>query len=313
MFSKRATSLKLYWIKGEVILKTNIQPSNDQIKKWVEKYVPVKDLFFVKEEHVPLFEEEILQALLIPKEEFFNHASYKQIQLANSYEYWNLSKEVKFVIVAHANWITKIAPAKKEKLLQIQVKMNRGLIFPLSYFPGESLPLKENCVKTSEDESVVLYADLWEKISFSAKAQLLKKYAQQWDGWVSEEAPVHLPTIIKKYANTFSIEAGSNCLSATLFAISQQEWMIHEWVHPQTFIEKLRRTHYLIKTEVLIEGDLAVWETDEGQVQHASFHVGNELFFNKNGQTFFNPWKIINFDELQAEWRQYSLKIYRQK
>jgi len=294
-------------------LKTNIQPSNDQIKKWIKKYVPATDLFFVKEEHVTLFEKEILQALLIPKEEFFNHASYKQIQLVNSYEYWNLSKEVEFMIIAHANWITEIAPAKKEKLLQIQVKMNRGLIFPLSYFPGGSLPLNEYGVKTSEDESVVLYADLWGKLSFSAKAHLLKTYAQQWDDWVSEEAPVHLPSMIKKYANTFPIEAGSNCLSATLFAISQQEWMIHEWVHPQTFMEKMRRTHHLIKTEDLMEGDVAVWESDAGQIQHASFHVGNELFFNKNGQTFFNPWKIINFDELQAEWRQYSLKIYRQK
>lgn len=294
-------------------MKITIQPSNDQMKKWIEQYVSAKDLFFVKEEHVSLFEEEILQALFIPKEEFFNHASYKQIQLANSYEYWNLSKEVEFVILAHANWITKIAPAKKELLLQIQVKMNRGLIFPLSYFPGESIPLNKYSVKTSEDESVVLYADLWEKLSFSAKAHLLKTYAQQWDDWGSEEAPVYLPSMIKKYANTFPIEAGSNCLSATLFAISQQEWMIHEWVHPQTFIEKLRMTHHLIKSEELIEGDVAVWETDEGQIQHASFHVGNKLFFNKNGQTFFNPWKIIGFDKLQAEWSQYSLKLYRQK
>ncbi len=282
-------------------MKTTIQPSNNQVKKWIEQYVPAKDLFFVKEEHVSLFEEEILQALFIPKEEFFNHASYKQIQLANSYEYWNLSKEVEFVILAHANWITKIAPAKKELLLKIQVQMNRGLIFPLSYFPIGSLPLNEKGVIISEGESVVLYADLWEKTSFSAKAQLLKKYAQQWDDWGSEEVPVYLPRIIKKYANTFPIEAGSNCLSATLFAISQQEWMIHEWVHPQTFIEKLRMTHHLIKSEELIEGDVAVWETDEGQIQHASFHVGNKLFFNKNGQTFFNPWKIIGFDKLQAE------------
>lgn len=294
-------------------MKTTIQPSNDQIKSWIEKYVPEKDMFFIDKENLPLFEGEISRALLIPKAEFLNHATYKQIQLVNSYEYWNLSKEVEFMIVANANWITELAPAKKEKLLQIQVNMNRGLIFPLSYFSGGSLPLKDNIVKTEEGESVVVCANLWEKLAFSTKAQVLKKYAQQWDDWVSEEASVHLSAMIKKYANTFPIAAGSNCLSATLFAISQQEWMIHEWVHPQTFKEMLRRTHRLIETEELIEGDVAVWETDEGQVQHASFHVGNQLFFNKNGQTFFNPWKIISFDELQAEWRQYPLKLYRQK
>lgn len=294
-------------------MKTSIQPSHYQIKKWIEQYVPVKDLFFVKQENLFLFEEEVSQVLLIPKEEFFNHASYKQIQLVNSYEYWGLSKEVEYVIVADSNWIIELAPSKKEEILQIQAKMNRGLIFPLSYFPEGSLALKGNIVRTIEGESVVLYADLWKKISFSTKARLLTKYAQQWDSWLSEEVPLHLPAMIKKYANTFPVEAGSNCLSATLFAISQQEWMIHEWIHPQTFQQKLCRTHRLIETEELIEGDVAVWETDEGQVQHASFHVGNELFFNKNGQTFFNPWKIVSFTELQAEWGQFIQKIYRIK
>lgn len=292
-------------------MKTNIQPSENQMKSWIEKYVPAKDLFFVKEEHLPVFEEELGQALLIPKAEFFNHASYKQIQLVNSYEYWNLAKEVEFVVVANVDWITDLALFKKEKLLRIQKKMNRGLIFPLSYFSGDSLFLDKNIVKTVEDESVVVSADLWEKLSFSTKAHLLKKYAQEWDGWVSEETPVHLSDMIKKYANTFPTEAGSNCLSATLFAISQQEWMIHEWIHPQTFKGMLSRNHRLVQTEELIEGDVVVWQTDEGQIHHASYHIGNKLFFNKNGQTFFNPWKIIRFDELQAEWRQYSLKIYR--
>lgn len=294
-------------------MKTNIQPSKYQIKNWVEKYVPEKDFFFIQKENLPVFEEEIGKVLLIPKDEFFNHASYKQIQLANSYEYWNLSKEVDFVMVANANWITELPPSKKERLLQIQLKMNRGLIFPLSYFSEIPLLLEENIVKGNENESVVLYSNLWEKLSFSIKEQLVKKYSQQWDEWVSEDIPERLPMIMKKYTNTFPTEGGSNCLAATLFAITQQEWMIHEWVHPQTFKETLDRTHRQVKTEELIEGDVAVWGTAEGQIQHASYHVGNLFFFNKNGQTFFNPWRIINFRELQAEWKRYSLTIYRMK
>lgn len=292
-------------------MKTKIEPSETQIKKWVESYVPPKDFFFLQEEHLPLFEEESAQVLLIPKDEFFNHASYRQIQLVNSYEYWGLSKDVDYVIVAGAEWITNLAPSKKETLLAIQLKMNRGLIFPVSYFSEVPDFLKENLVKNNEDEFIVLTANLWKQLPFELKEQLMKEYSRQWDEWLSEEVPEQLPLLMKKYVNTFPAEGGSNCLAATLFAISQQEWMIHEWVHPQTFAEKLSRTNSFIETDELSEGDVLVWKTVDGQIQHASYHIGNQLFFNKSGQTFFNPWKIVSFSELQAEWSQYSLNVYR--
>lgn len=294
-------------------MKTKIEPSEIQMKKWIENYVPSTDFFFVMEEHLPLFEKELNEVLVVPKEEFFNHASYRQIQLANSYEYWNLSKDVNYVIVASAEWMTELATSKKEMLLAIQLKMNRGLIFPLAYFSEIPIFLKENIVKDHEDEFIVLCANLWEKLSFQIKENILKIYAQQWDEWLSEDVPAELPLLMKKYANTFPADGGSNCLAATLFAISHQEWMIHQWVHPQTFIEKLHRTHRLIETKDLLEGDVLVWKTAEGQIQHASYHIGNQLFFNKSGQTFFNPWKLIGFSELQAEWNQYSLYVYRLK
>lgn len=294
-------------------MKTSIRPSEEQFISWIEKYVPDKDFFFVKKETLSIFETELIDVLLIPKAEFFTHATYSQIQLANSYEYWQISKEVDFVIVAEAGWITKIPKAKRDALLLSQVKMNRGLVFPLSYFSGDLLLQDADIVRENEKDMIVLYAKLWKRLSFSVKEQLLKMYSQQWDEWVSEPIPEDQPMLLQQYANTFPIKAGSNCFAATLFAFSQQEWIIHEWVHPQTFMIKVRRTHHLIEQEELLEGDIVIWESSEGTVQHASYHIGNELFFNKSGQTFFNPWKLITFSKLQAEWSPYVLKIYRLK
>lgn len=294
-------------------MKLKIEPSEIQMQKWIKSYVPEKDFFFVMEKHLSLFEKELAEVLLIPKEEFFNHASYREIQLANSYEYWNLSNDAEHVIVADESWITKLAPSHKEALLATQLKMNRGLIFPLAYFSEVPDFLKENITKDNDDEFIVLYASLWNRLSYQIKEQLLKEYAQQWDGWLSEEVPVELPSLMKKYVNTFPADGGSNCLAATLFAVSQQEWMVHEWVHPQTFAQTLSRTHDFIEADRFSDGDVLVWKTAEGQIQHASYHIGNQLFFNKSGQTFFNPWKIVSFSELQAEWNRYSLHVYRLK
>lgn len=294
-------------------MKKQIQPSLEQMKKWIENYVPEKDFFFLQEKHLPLFEEELTEVLLIPKDEFFNHATYKQIQLSNSFEYWNLSKKVDFVMVSSADWVVGLPASNREVLFNIQVGLNRGLIFPLDYFSEVSDELKESTIKANEDEVIVVVASLWRELSFEVKEHLMKKYAQLWDEWMGEEMPEELPVVMKKYANNFPGEGGSNCLSATLFAVSRQEWMIHEWVHPQTFTEMLRRTHQLVETQELVAGDVVVWVTEEGQVQHASYHIGNGLFFNKNGQTFFNPWKIIGFSELQTEWERHSLNVYRRK
>lgn len=81
---------------------------------------------------------------------------------------------------------------------------------------------------------------MWEELSYSMKINIVEKLAAEKDSWECYELPAGAPAHLRKYANTFPLESGSNCLSATLFAISAQEWLIHEWVHPQTFLEGLK-------------------------------------------------------------------------
>lgn len=54
-------------------------------------------------------------------------------------------------------------------------------------------------------------------------------------------------------------------------------------------------------------------EKEKFVIKHASYHIGNNLFFNKNGQTFFNPWKVTHLDQLNKEWNQYKMIVYRKK
>lgn len=52
--------------------------------------------------------------------------------------------------------------------------------------------------------------------------------------------------------------------AAVLFAISkgQQNWFIYEWIHQQTFIEKLLQYNY---KEYLGEpGDIVIWKDEKG-------------------------------------------------
>lgn len=288
-----------------------IQPIREQIDHWIEKYIPDKDLFFLQSKDLITFEEHLHEVLVIPEDEFYEHSSYKQIQLVNSYEYWNISKKAQYVIVANSEWITNLSIQKKKDLFDSQVGMGRGLTEPLSLFSDINAIPKEHIVVNKGEKFVVLQNAMWNRLPYEVKEQFIKNSAQEWDDWNCYEVPRQAPLQLRKYANTFSTLSGSNCLSATLFAISEVEWIIHEWVHQKTFAQGLKRANYFLTNDDLYAGDVVTWENSDGIVQHASYHIGNNLFFNKNGQTFFNPWKIISGDELKEEWKRYKMNVYR--
>jgi hypothetical protein len=293
-------------------LNTYIQPTFDNINEWIKAFVPERDLFFLPENELDSFEEYLSSVLVIPQEEFFEHSSYKQIQLANSYEYWGISKEVKFILVAPSEWVTKLPVNKKRELFHIQKEVERGLIYPISDFSIDTSALRENVIEVNGEDFLVIQKAMWEELSHNMKVDLIKDIAQQWENWTCYDYPTNAPLYLKKFANTFPSTSGSNCLSATLFAITHQEWLIVEWIHPKTFMHSLKNAKYNFVThQDLRAGDVVIWENSEGLIQHASYCIGENLFFNKSGQTFFNPWKIVDLTELNKGWDRYNMKIFR--
>lgn len=293
-------------------MKKKIQPTSETKKEWIKAYVPDKDLFFLPENKLAPFKDFLSSVLVIPHEEFMNHSSYKQVQLANSYEYWNISKEVKYVLVTPPGWCDCLPSEKKIDLFHIQAEVERGLIHPISDFSLDTSFLSQNMIEVKGEEHVVLHKAMWEELSYTSKEELMTDIAQQWEDWTCYDYPIQTPSHLMKFANTFPSTAGSNCLSATLFAISQQEWMIHEWVHPKTFLQSLENEHYHLSTsQEMKAGDVITWENPDGIIQHASYCIENHIFFNKRGQTFFNAWSIVHLADLKEDWGRYSMKIFR--
>ena len=288
------------------------------MKDWIKAFVPENDLFFLPEKELACFKDYLSNVLVIPQEEFFEHSSYKQIQLVNSYEYFNLSKEViKYILVAPSEWVNDLPANKKSDLFHIQKEVGRGLIYSISDLSIDTSVfsvLKENIIEVNGEDFLVIQKAMWEALTHNIKENLIKEIAQQWETWTCYDYPDNAPLYLKKFANTFPLIAGSNCLSATLFAITQQEWMIFEWIHPKTFVQGLKNANYnLITRQDIRAGDVVIWENPEGLIQHASFCIGDNLFFNKNGQTFFNAWKIIDFTDLSEHWDSYKMKIFRKE
>lgn len=290
-----------------------MSPTKEQVRNWIENFVPKIDFFFVDEDDLAMLTEHLSEVLVVPRKEFFEHNTYNQIQFVNGYMYWGISKDVKYVIVAEPNWIGKIPKQIKRELLFNQFKVGRGLVFPMSILPFSSSIPEEYIFEEKGEKLLIIQRYMWDELPFEVKEHAIQGYAQLWDDWNCYDVPEQTPLHIKKYANNFSLVQGSNCFAATLFAITGQDWIVGEWVYPETLFDGLQRANFFQTDDEIQPGDVITWVDDDDNIQHASYHINNNYFFNKNGQTFFNPWKIVHWDHLNEEWSQYKTKVYRKR
>lgn len=292
-----------------------ITPTQQQLDHWIEKYVPEKDLFFLRKSDLSLFKNDLIGTLVFPRAEFFKHSSYNGIQMVNSYMYWMISKEAEFVIVAQPEWITSLPDDTRIALFTLQYELGRGLVGPLSLLPEHGSFPKDYILEINGEKLGVLQRKMWMKLPTSIKEEIIRKTAQQYDEWSSLQQPATTPSHLTNYANRFSTEPGANCLAATLFAISSgpqlEEWIIHEWIHGDTFMQKLTQASFKKVEDGFKAGDAVVWIDENGHVQHAAYCIDGQLFFNKNGQTIFNPWKIVDWTVLEKEWKRFTPHVYR--
>ncbi|MEO4052583.1 hypothetical protein [Solibacillus sp. CAU 1738] len=285
-----------------------IKPSKEVLHSWIDSYVPKKDLFFLSKENLN-HEMDLTNVLLMPIDEFENHSTYKQLNYVNSYEYWNIKNE-EYVIIAEKDWIESIPTKTRQLILNSQIQHERGLVIPASFIDNiENIP--SDYVMNNH---VVIQRAMWERLSVECKEQLLTTMVYEWwDKGECEESPLDLDDFLKPFVNTFSDVQGANCLAAVLFAISngEQEWFIYEWIHQKTFLEKLKQYDYEeSSSEELKKGDVVVWLDVNDIIQHAAYYIGDNCFFNKHGQTIFNPWKILSKELLFKEWSHFRYSTY---
>lgn len=286
-----------------------IKPSKDVLQEWIKIYVPEKDLFFITQDILDRID--ISEVLLMPADEFFSHSSYKQINYVNSYLYWNI-KNVDYVLIAEKNWIGNIASNVRDVIFVSQIQCGRGLIIPVKFVDD----IEEISPEYVVCEKIIIQRAMWESLDDAIKEQLLTRMVYEW--WDNGDCllpPKSMHDFLQPFANTFSRRQGANCLAAVLFAVTKgkQEWILYEWIYQKTFVEMLTRYNFdVFVGEGILEEDVVVWQDANGIIQHAAYHIGDGLYFNKDGQMIFNAWKIVKEDQLYKDWEHFTPVKYRQ-
>lgn len=307
-------------------LNKRLSLSQGKLEKWEESFIPEKDLFFLRNEDEDLLPEFGVNCLVFSFEEFMNHPTYTDISYASSYTYWTLRKEkIKKVIVAPKEVFSSLTSAIKTRVLQTQQEVGRGLILEAEHFEGILREPATSMLASFQflSDNRIYYAlqkEVWDQLPKSLKSDILNRMALKYDE--PGERDPYKPTIdiINSYVNTYPNSHGPNCFSSTLYCAASQatgfslDWMIQEWVHPTTFMNGLKQLGYKeipLAKDAIFPHDVLVWKNKEEKILHASFHIDQHYFFNKNGQTFFNPWKTIHVRELDEEWGHNQVHVYR--
>lgn len=302
-----------------------INLSQGKLEKWEASFVPEKDIFFLREEDKHLIKEFGVNCLLFSKEEFMNHPTYKSVHYASSYTYWTLNGDYSTVVVLPHRVFPVLKDSIKTAILQIQKEIGRGLIFEARYFDGILREPAKTLLAPYEFVSndriyIALQKEVWTQLPKSLKSDLLNRIAFDYDMPGVFDPYVPSESVTSTYVNTYPNEHGANCFSSTLFVAASNEagfpldWIMKEWVHPTTFMNGLTQLGYKevpLLRDALFPRDIVIWRNDQNRIVHASFHINQHYFFNKNGQTFFNPWKSVHMRELEEQWSDYTISVYR--
>lgn len=281
-----------------------VQPSEATITFWTSGLIPKLDLWYWNDSSIDVDRS---GCELVPWEALRTHPTLSEIHYVNAYCRWQRSPETHQILLADRGWITGLRDDERFRVLAMQVELERGLVYPRSHFDSIPPELERYVV----DDVFVLGGSIWSELPDDLRRQFVLRESLAWDDHACFPLPDDAPDHLQGIANTFMNVHGANCLSTTAFCFTGEPQVTHRWMFQLEFADLLKRSGYrpsLTKTPE--SGDVVTFAQD-GTIQHANFCVGPNRYLNKNGQTMFNPIKVVDSAMLDETWADHDLVIYR--
>lgn len=243
------------------------------------------DLFFLSKAFFHKHQSQLSNCLVLPMKEFLDHSSYSTVHSASNHSLWLIQCEL--VLVAAGGWYEQQSKAMQSALFQESTR--NGSSFsdgqrPITIRHQESLSQEEiDALIRREDEAPCA------------------PWPETLLGWE------HL----KARHGAFPSCHGANCFAAVLYAISGNEFILNEWVHPKTFRLFLENAGYQRVEGADFRAEDVLCFMDEGELAHACYAVSDTHCFNKNGQTFWEAWSIAGIDSIRKDFEGLTCQLFR--
>jgi hypothetical protein len=283
-----------------------VVPTPEMIRLWADELIP-GDVWYWDDSPLDL---DLTGCQVMTQKAYRSNSTYNDIRFMNAYCEWLMPTEATQVIISDRAWIGKLSAADRQRVLQKQVDLKRGLVFPVAWFGELPAQLQEFVVA----DQVVLGQAVWAGLSPAIQHRVLLAYQRRCDEVDCYPVPDGAPQHVRAIANTFSPHEGTNCFAITAYAVTEDSDLLSTWltVSPMDLVAPLGYRE--VPNVQSIADDIVIFEL-EGRVVHAVWCLGNDRFLNKGGQSWFAPiriidWKMLDADWL-AEWPDTTFKVYR--
>jgi hypothetical protein len=281
-----------------------VLPTPEMIRLWADELIP-GDIWYWDDSPLNL---DLTGCQVMPREAYRSDPTYSDIRFMNAYCEWQMPAEAMQVIVSDRAWIGKLSAADRQRVLQKQVGLKRGLVFSAAWFGELPAQLQEFVV----EDQVVLGQAVWAGLPPAIQHRALLAEQRRWDDVDCYPVPDAAPRHIQAIANTFSSHEGTNCFAIAAYGATADSDLLATWLTVSP-IEIVAPLGYRQVPDVEpIADDIVIFET-EGKVIHAAWCAGHDRFLNKNGQSRFNPIRIVDWDMLTTDWQNATRKIYRKE
>lgn len=282
-----------------------VHPSEATIAFWTSNLIPELDLWYWNDSPIDV---DLTGCQVVPREALSTHPTLSEIHYINAYCRWQRSPETHQILLADRGWVTRLHDDERFRVLAMQVELKRGLVYPRWQFDSIPPELERYVV----GDTLVLGGSIWSELPDDLRRPFVLRESLAWDDHAYFPLPDDAPDHLQAMANTFIDDVhGANCLSTTAFCFTGEPQVLHRWMFQLEFGGLLERSGYRPSlTEPPETGDVVTFAQD-GTIQHATFCVGPNRYLNKNGQTMFNPIKVVDQVMLDEVWADHDRVIYR--
>ncbi|MGC4189985.1 MAG: hypothetical protein QM589_01960 [Thermomicrobiales bacterium] len=283
-----------------------VQPPPEMLRLWAEHLIPApRDVWYW--DNSPL-DFDLTGCQVMTRDAYRADAAYNTISYDNAYLSWKMPSEVVQLIISDPEWIGDLPGDDRQRVLQKQVDLKRGLVFSAGWFGDLPAELQEFLV----DDQVVLGQSVWASLPTDILHHVLRAEQRRWDEVDCYPVPANAPAHVRAVANSFIPQEGTNCFAIAAYGATENAWLLREWFKPPAFHALLEANRYQpVPASEPIADDIVIFERD-GDTMHAAWCATHDRFLNKNGQSWFNPVRIVNWEMLKAEWPEATrTTIYR--
>jgi hypothetical protein len=273
----------------------------DQWQRWVAQFLPSAEPFFIADAGVAT-------ALLDSGEIVYRRAELGEafprfgLDFGHAYNVWAVDREA-LVWLADRDARERIDPVLWATIRDAQGTNSRGQVYDDRWpLPSIAVPPIDRLTSGRW----LLAPDTWQALGSDVRKAWL------WE-WMSrrladdELKPVDADVAqqyresVIRYANTFADVSGPNCFSAALgMALGRPSDVFPLWLHQEPFLRALQSLGLRPTGDDRARpGDVAVWANPTGHPVHAAFCVADGLLFNKNGQSWEQPYAVVRFDDVR--------------